>query len=97
MTTTTSTRKLSLERPTCFGDAEGKPNSSNGHLAGIRSVDALQQQASDAVALAFATIVSQHYPGTSWLPVKRSGSNDSFVMPAGKVVRLLPGPANMHA
>lgn len=51
--------------------------------------------ATDAVATAFARIVAERYPGTSWLPVKSSRSDDRFVVPAGKVLRLLPGPADM--
>lgn len=51
--------------------------------------------ATNAVATAFARIVAGRYPGTSWLPVKSSRSDDPLVVPAGKVVRLLPGPADM--
>ena len=47
------------------------------------------------VAVAFARIVAERYPGTRWLPVKSSGGNNGFVVPAGKVLRLLPGPANV--
>lgn len=50
-----------------------------------------------AVAVAFARIVAERYPGTSWLPAERSGSDDGLVVPAGKVLRLLPGPADVDA
>jgi hypothetical protein len=51
--------------------------------------------ATNAVATAFARIIAERYPGTSWLPVKSSRSDHRFVVPAGKVLRLLPGPADM--
>lgn len=93
----TTTRVHSLESTAHPGEAEGEPGVKNDQWAGIGSVDATKQRANDAVALAFTTIVSRRYPGTSWLPVKRSGSNDGFVVPTGKVVRLLPGPTDVHA
>jgi hypothetical protein len=95
MAVTTSTSERSLESPTRFGAAEGESGAAKGHSTGIGPVD--KQRASEAVALAFAAIVSRRYQGTSWLPVKRSGSNDSFVMATGKVVRLLSGPTDAHA
>jgi hypothetical protein len=95
MAVTTSTKEHSLESPTHFGETMGESGTANGHSTVTGSVD--KQRAIDAVALAFAGIVSRRYPGTSWLPVKRSGNKDGFVMPTGKVVRLLPGPADMHA
>lgn len=52
--------------------------------------------ATNAVATAFARIVAERYPGTSWLPVKSSWSDNRFGVPAGKVLRLLPGPADMN-
>jgi hypothetical protein len=58
-------------------------------------VDDRGAAAANAVATAFARIIAERYPGTSWLPVKSSRSNDRFVVPAGKVLRLLPGPADM--
>lgn len=51
--------------------------------------------ASNAVAVAFARIVAERYPGTRWLPVKPSRGDNGLVVPAGKVIRLLPGPANV--
>lgn len=51
--------------------------------------------ATNPVAAAFARIVAERYPGTVWLPVKPSGGHNGLVMPAGKVLRLLPAPANM--
>lgn len=51
--------------------------------------------AARAVALAFARVMAERYPGTSWLPVKSSRSDDRLVVPAGKVLRLLSGPADM--
>jgi len=51
--------------------------------------------ATNAVATVFARIVADRYPGTSWLPVKSSRSEDRVVVPAGKILRLLPGPADM--
>jgi hypothetical protein len=51
--------------------------------------------ATNAVATTFARIIAKRYPGTNWLPVKPSRSDDRFVVPAGKVLRLLPGPADM--
>ena len=95
MGVTTSTRARSLESPTRFGDTEDQSSTANGDRAAVGSAD--EQRAKDVVARAFAGIVSRRYPGTSWLPVKRSGSNDGFVVPTGKVVRLLPGPADVHA
>jgi hypothetical protein len=58
-------------------------------------VDDRDAAATNAVATAFARIVAERYPGTSWLPVKSSRSDDRFVVPAGKVLRLLPGPTDM--
>lgn len=97
MAATTSTREHPVESTAHPGEAEGEPGAENDHWAGMGSVDATERRANDAVALAFTTIVSRRYPGTSWLPVKRSGSNDGFVVPTRKVVRLLPGPTNVHA
>lgn len=57
--------------------------------------DHIHAPATEAVATAFAQIVAERYPGTSWLPVKSSRKNNRFVVPAGKVIRLLPGPADM--
>src|SRR5580704_16204648 len=51
--------------------------------------------ASNAVAVAFARIVAERYPETRWLPVKPSRGNNGLVVPAGKVIRLLPGPTNV--
>lgn len=51
--------------------------------------------ATDAVTTAFARIVAERYPGTSWLPVKASRSDDRLVVSTGKVIRLLSGPADM--
>jgi hypothetical protein len=62
-----------------------------------RHVDDRTEVATNAVAVAFARIVAERYPGTVWLPVKRSGGHDGLVVPAGKVFRLLPAPANMDA
>jgi hypothetical protein len=53
--------------------------------------------ATAAVARAFARVMAARYPGTSWLPVEPARSDDRFVVPARKVVRLLPGPADMDA
>lgn len=53
--------------------------------------------AMSAVAAAFARIVAERHPGTTWLPIERSRGNDGLVVPAGKIVRLLPGPADMNA
>jgi hypothetical protein len=61
-----------------------------------RQAEARHDAASKAVAAAFARIVAERYPGTTWLPLERSRSNDSFVVPAGKILRLLPGPADMN-
>lgn len=57
----------------------------------------LECMATLAVATAFARIVAKRYPGTSWLPIESSRSDDRFVVPAGKVIRLLSGPADMDA
>jgi hypothetical protein len=53
--------------------------------------------AADAVGFAFARVMAERYPGTIWLPVKPGRSDDGLIVPAGKVVRLLPGPADMDA
>lgn len=58
-------------------------------------VDDRYAVATGAVATAFARIVAERYPGTSWLPVKSSRSDDPLVVSAGKVVRLLAGPTDM--
>jgi hypothetical protein len=51
--------------------------------------------AAGAVALAFARVMAERYPGTNWLPTKRGRSGDRLVVPAGKVIRLLTSPADM--
>jgi hypothetical protein len=56
-----------------------------------------EHRASHAVALAFAQVIAERYPGTSWLPVERNGSNDLRGMPAGKVIRLAVSPQDQHA
>lgn len=53
--------------------------------------------ATRAVAGAFARLLAERYPGTSWLPVKRGDGDGALVVPAGKVLRLLPGEADAHA
>jgi hypothetical protein len=73
------------------------PDAGSNHLLGVQTIGDRESRATDAVALAFARIVSQRYPGTSWLPVKRRRSNDGLVLPTGKVVRLIPGPTDVHA
>jgi hypothetical protein len=50
-------------------------------------IDDRDDAATIAVATAFARIVAERYPGTSWQPAKSSGSDDR---PAGKVIRLFP-------
>jgi hypothetical protein len=60
-----------------------------------RHADDRDDAATNAVAVAFARIVAERYPGTSWLPIKPSRSDNGLVVPAGKVLRLLPGPADM--
>lgn len=62
----------------------------------LRQTEARNDAASKAVAVAFARIVAERYPGTSWLPVKPPRNDDGLVVPAGKVLRLLPGPANVN-
>lgn len=76
-------------------DVASMSDATGGHLADIQPIGDRECQATHAVALAFARIASQRYPGTSWLPVKRSRGNDGLVVPAGKVVRLLPSPADV--
>jgi hypothetical protein len=51
--------------------------------------------AANAVAAAFARILAERYPGTSWLPIESPRSEHRLVVPAGKVIRLVPGPADM--
>lgn len=77
---------------------ERTPDASNEYVAGTQpsQVGDRERRAADAVALAFARNVSQRYPGTSWLPVKRGRSDDRLVVPAGKVLGLLSGPADMN-
>jgi hypothetical protein len=53
--------------------------------------------ARNAVATAFARIVAERHPGTTWLPIERPRGNDGLVVPAGKIVRLLPGPTDINA
>lgn len=60
-----------------------------------RQTEARDDAASKAVAVTFARILAERYPGTSWLPVKPPRDDDGLVVPAGKIVRLLPGPANV--
>jgi hypothetical protein len=81
-----------------------KPKKSRAGAAAERYPPAQPQHAESredaarkAVAVAFARIVTERYPGTSWLPAERSGSDDGLVVPAGKVLRLLAGPADVNA
>jgi hypothetical protein len=60
----------------------------------LRSLEDRGDAASNAVAIAFARIVAERYPGTRWLPVKSCEGDNGLIVPAGKVIRLLPGPAN---
>lgn len=53
-----------------------------------------ERWATNAVAAAFAKVIAERYPGTSWLPVQRDGGGRSLSVPTRKVVRLLPGPAD---
>ncbi len=62
-----------------------------------RQPKARNTAASKAVAAAFARIAAERYPGTTWLPVEPQRSDDPLVVPAGKLLRLLPGPADMNA
>ena len=78
-------------------DVACMPDATSGHLVDIQPSGDRERQATDAVALAFARIVSQRYPGTTWLPVEPSRSHDSLVVSAGKVLRLLAGPADVDA
>jgi len=57
--------------------------------------DRIAAAAADAVAATFARIVAKRYPGTNWLPVKSSRSDDRLVVPAGQIIRLFPSPADM--
>src|SRR6202035_6064305 len=59
-------------------------------------VDDCAAAAMAAAATAFARIIAERYPGTSWQPVKSSRSDDPLVVSTGKVVRLLAGPADMN-
>lgn len=52
--------------------------------------DETGEAAANAVAGAFARIVAERYPGTSWRPVESGRSEDPLVAPAGKVIRLFP-------
>jgi hypothetical protein len=70
---------------------------SRGHSAtprAFRSRHSADPRAADAVARAFARILAERYPGTSWLPVKRDEPGAHLGVPSGKVIRLLPGPAD---
>lgn len=58
-------------------------------------VNVARANAAEAVAFALARVMAERYSGTSWLPVKSSRSDDRFVVPAGKVIRLLSSPADM--
>lgn len=62
----------------------------------LQANDRIAAAAADAVATTFARILAERHPGTTWLPVERSRSNDGLVVPAGKVVRLLPAPADVN-
>ncbi len=53
-------------------------------------IDDRHEAATIAVATAFARIVAKRYPGTSWKPVKLTGSQDHLAEPVGEVVRLFP-------
>lgn len=64
-------------------------------VAPLPQATASSPDAAAAVALAFARVMAERYPGTNWLPTKRSRSDDRLVVPAGKVIRLLSGPADM--
>lgn len=50
-----------------------------------------------AVGFAFARVMAERYPGTSWLPLKPGRRDDGLVLSAGKVVRLISGPADVDA
>ena len=59
-------------------------------------VDDRDDVATNAVATAFARIVAERYPGTSWLPVKSSRSDDRDAVPSdlgGKLLLYLQSPA----
>lgn len=99
METLLTTRKPGLDRSSSrirdrgsAAEATAKPHPP---VTRPRPADDSGDAAANAVAAAFARIVAERYPGTSWLPVKRSRGHNGLVVPAGKVLRLLPGPADM--
>jgi len=74
----------------CRPYSEGHPTGAWPQIEKTSGTDA-----AEAVALAFARVMAERYPGTNWLPAKRGRSDDDLVVPAGKVLRLLSGPADM--
>jgi hypothetical protein len=86
-----SARLGAKKRPTDPAAKRG-PKATHSHR-----VEARDNAASQSVAVAFARIVAERFPGTSWLPVEPSRNHDGLVMPAGKMLRLLPSPANVDA
>ncbi len=84
-----------LARPSVKESVLGASTKRNPEATRFRHGNDCNAAASKAVAVAFARIVAERYPGTSWLPVKPPRSDDGLVVPAGKIVRLLPGPANV--
>lgn len=78
-------------------DKSAPDASAQRHPTATRSlhVDDRDAAATNAVAAAFARIVAERYPGTSWLPIKSGRGDDPLVVPAGKVIRLLASPADM--
>jgi hypothetical protein len=97
VTTGRSHSDRSLARPSAKESVLGASTKRNPKATGFRHGNDGNAAASKAVAVAFARIVAERYPGTSWLPVKPPRSDDRLVVPAGKVLRLLPGPANVNA
>jgi hypothetical protein len=93
-----ATRRPCSDRSSTHARAKSqRGTAANQYLPAARSrhADDCDDAATNAVAVAFARIVAERYPGTSWLPIEPSGSDDGLVVPAGKVLRLLAGPANM--
>lgn len=78
-------------KPETSPDASAQPNPTSIQSSRVGHRIA----AADAVAATFARIVAKRYPGTNWLPVESSRSNNRLVVPAGKIVRLFPSPADM--
>lgn len=100
MATLAATRRpVSNSLSACVKATESAPDTGtrrNRPATQSRHSDARNEAARKAVAVAFARIVAERYPGTSWLPVKPYWGNDGLIVPTGKIVRLLPDPANVN-